>query len=315
MEFVGIKNQGVTDYINSVLQQLFIVIDFRESVLNVSFNKGKEELNENELILYELKNIFHILSEKQVDCTETVEFCKAFIDYGGNPINVLIQMDTLEFLNLLFYRLELALSGLVTNSFGGTLSSQVVCREANHLHEIKEPFFSISLEVSGITSIKQSLKQFCESEILESENQYYCDKCGKKVDALKRLIISKMPKHLIFHLNRYQFDLNTFERIKLNSFFEFPIKINLKEFLLQNENQNQNEDQNYTLSGIIVHTGTLNSGHYHSITNTKTKWLSFNDRVVSEYNTADLENDFYGGLDHDKKKKKQSAYMLIYRHD
>ncbi|KAJ6229109.1 ubiquitin carboxyl-terminal hydrolase [Anaeramoeba flamelloides] len=313
MEYVGLRNHGGTGYLNSIFQQLFMEKEFRETILNFTFSKQKEQLNENELVLYELKNIFHILAKKQVEFTETLEFCKVFKDWEGNPINPRAVMDCSEFMSMLFDKLDSASTGIIKNLFGGTISHQIVCREGNHINEREESFFSISLDVRGHTSFLGSFSKFCEAEMLEGENQYYCVSCGKKVDATKRQIIKKMPKNLIVHLKRYDFDYNTFQRIKLNSYFEFPLETNLKKFTLQNENQNQNENLNFTLHGIIVHKGTVNAGQNYSIINTKEKWIKFDDKKISEYNTADIDQDFYGGLDKNNKEKMQSAYILFYK--
>lgn len=42
-----------------------------------------------------------------------------------------------------------------------------------------------------------------EGEILDGENAYYCEACDKKVSALKRISLKKLPNHLIFVLKRY----------------------------------------------------------------------------------------------------------------
>ena len=58
-------------------------------------------------------------------------------------------------------------------------------------------------------SILKSLESFVEGEILEGDNAYQCEKCNKKVNALKRQCLKKLPKHLILALKRFEFDFDT----------------------------------------------------------------------------------------------------------
>ena len=64
----------------------------------------------------------------------------------------------------------------------------------------------------------------------------------------------------------------------------------------------------YSLKGIIIHSGNANRGHYYSYINTKDgsqlpnnkktkeKWLEFNDWTVKNWNiTQQLESQCYGG--------------------
>ena len=38
-------------------------------------------------------------------------------------------------------------------------------------------------------NLLQSLDQFVKGELLEGDNAYYCEKCGKKRDAVKRMCV------------------------------------------------------------------------------------------------------------------------------
>jgi ubiquitin C-terminal hydrolase len=70
------------------------------------------------------------------------------------------------------------------------------------------------------------------------------------------------------------------------------------------------ECYDYSLKGIIIHSGNADRGHYYSYINTKdsdqpiqqpkqpnknSKWLEFNDRDVKNWNISDLESECYGG--------------------
>ena len=77
-------------------------------------------------------------------------------------------------------------------------------------------------------------------------------------------------------------------RIKLNDYFEFPLELDLQRFsepFIRNR-QTDLADNKYRLSGITVHLGSAESGHYYSIIKVGEKWLEFNDKKVSEFNIA-----------------------------
>ena len=96
----------------------------------------------------------------------------------------------------------------------------------------------------------------------------------------------------------------------------------------------------YVLSGVIVHAGTALDGHYFSLIRERqgqheksdrsmsgsvqpSRWLKMDDEEVIEFNLADMDREAFGGpeetWDDDeevspdrKRKKRQSAFMLIY---
>lgn len=139
-----------------------------------------------------------------------------------------------------------------------------------------------------------------EGEVI---NDFMCDNCKKRVDISKRTLISSTPNVLIVHLQRIIFNFETFRNDKINSFFEFPYQLDLKPYsfyeVMKKENRinpNKTEDDaenptqvqpstdqpdednqwpeeedcyEYKLTGVTVHSGTANAGHYWSYINTR----------------------------------------------
>jgi ubiquitin C-terminal hydrolase len=158
--------------------------------------------------------------------------------------------------------------------------NQIISRECEHTSEREESFFTFSVEVKNKRSLLESLELFVQGDMLEGDNKYHCSTCNKKVDALKRCCIKSLPNNLIIHLKRFEFDLELMRRTKVNEYCEFPLKLNLEPYTFEGLTRREAiakskdtkmfppmhplEYYDYELTGILVHTGTAESGHYYS---------------------------------------------------
>jgi ubiquitin carboxyl-terminal hydrolase 34 len=80
----------------------------------------------------------------------------------------------------------------------------------------------------------------------------------------------------------------------------------------------------FELVGVLVHSGTAESGHYYSYTRERPSarqqqsWVEFNDEVVTQWDISGLETCCFGGSDlrpdgESGFEKSYSAYMLFYQ--
>jgi hypothetical protein len=131
---------------------------------------------------------------------------------------------------------------------------------------------------------------------------------------------------LILHLQRIVFNLDTLLNEKINSRLEFPLDLELNEYMVPDVSI---PDTHYKLKGVVVHIGAAEFGHYFSFINVENeKWLEFNDSKVKEFNVKNLENESFGGISAEtpsddnamggwgwwkqSRENSQNAYMLIY---
>lgn len=324
---------------NSTLQQLFMIPAFSKELMELEDTTLKKGDYDNDVLLqlkvfpfqtYEhsyFKRLFYKMIYTEKEFISPRKFCRSFKDLEGRPTNVREQKDAFEFVSLLFDRLEEQLkptrqNTFVKDLFGGSFSNELTCTGCPHKYEREEPFLSVNLVVKGSYSVQESLMSLVEEQDLSGENAYLCEKCNKKVNATKRASFKKTPDHLIFVLNRFEYDFNKNVRIKINDTYEFTTELDLTQFTqnyLKKSSQYSNlmtsqdlgqikpevtdkEAYKYELNGVVIHTGSADSGHYYSIiktppteSNDKSTWLEFNDTHVSEFDIENLPDVAYGG--------------------
>lgn len=173
-------------------------------------------------------------------------------------------------------------------------------------------------------------------------------------------------------LKRFEMDYNTMQTNKINDYFEFPLKFNIKNFTKYGAPKMGNEvveekkgdsDDNvnkqtapeevcppesyfeYVLKGVVVHTGSVDRGHYYSyiqerqpnkrhnemsqgeeetVNENDLKWFEFNDSIVRPFNVERLASECFGGVESSSAsyfysrrndfmmEKSRSAYILFY---
>jgi len=137
-----------------------------------------------------------------------------------------------------------------------------------------------------------------------------------------RSCFKDIPDNLIFHLKRFDFDLQTLQRNKINDHFDFPTTIDMSQFSVDHltDPDAPIEQDNFELVGILVHTGTAETGHYYSYIRAgdgeNATWLEFNDTEVTEFDSAKIADACFGGDTRSGEyqwSKPYSAYMLFFR--
>ena len=71
------------------------------------------------------------------------------------------------------------------------------------------------------------MDNYLAPERLEGENQYQCDGCNKKQDAVKSTRILSAPAHLLLTLLRFKYDRKTNRRAKVFTNIHYPRELQL----------------------------------------------------------------------------------------
>ena len=333
-KYIGLQNMSSTCYLNSIIQQLFMIPMLRESVLKIN-NSSKTN------ILYELQLLFAGLKIYEFGYYDPRSFVVA------NKLNFYEQMDADEFYGTLIDKVENDIKNLYSVSspnpnpglisklpepknenykyknifnyfFGIEVLDELKFVDCNHKRNNKFFYNSIQLEIKGFDNINDSLKNYFKTEIMDGDNKINCELCKIKRTCHKHLIFKSLPNIFVIILKRFEFDYNTMLKYKLNKYFEFPFKLDMKDYLIENHSETNTE---YELTGITIHYGVADFGHYYDLIKTANgKWYKFNDISVSEFKEEDIPKEAYGEkeiFEEDSSKEKESgknnAYILFYR--
>ena len=154
-QFVGLVNLGCICYMNSMLQQFFMVPQFRYQLLK-ALDESPTDLKEykgyfiDDNLLRQLQIMFANLELSERQAFFGLGFCFAFKDLDGNPTNTALQQDAQEFINFFFGRLEDLLKPtsqkhLLDGVFGGKVCSQLICQSCGNIRSILESYYNLSV--------------------------------------------------------------------------------------------------------------------------------------------------------------------------
>ncbi|CAO1629496.1 unnamed protein product [Sympodiomycopsis kandeliae] len=323
--FVGLKNQGATCYMNSLLQSLFFTNYFRRAVYQIP----TENDIPSESVALALQRVFYLLQSSSQP-VGTTELTKSF---GWKSLDSFLQHDVQEFNRVLQEKLEskmkgTAADGAITRLFVGRMKSYLRCVNVEYESSREEDFYDIQLNVKGMKDLEESFRDYVQTEMLEGDNKYHAEGFGLQ-DAKKGVIFEKFPPVLHLQLKRFEYDIEKDAMVKINDRHEFPMQIDLGDYL-DKDSPVVGEDWKYNLHGVLVHSGDLHGGHYFTLIkpDKDSDWFKFDDDRVTRVLPREVLEDNYGGEYPNghlgqtgvrapvrAMKRFTNAYMLVYVRD
>lgn len=320
---VGLKNQGATCYLNSLLQSLYFTNAFRKAVYQIPTDDEATKTNS----AYTLQRLFYYLQTSDLSVS-TQELTASF---GWDSRQIFEQQDVQELSRVLMDKLEEKMKGTIAERalpdlFVGKSKTYISCINVDFESSRIEDYWDIQLNVRGSKTLHDSFMDYIQVETLEGENKYDAGEPYKLQDAKKGVIFESFPPVLHLQLKRFEYDMHRDAMMKVNDRHEFPEEFDAAPYL--SDNADKSESWEYQLTGVLVHSGDFNAGHYYAflrphangpfykfdddrVTRSTTK-ETFEDNFGGEYNYpngAGVRQPYTAGY---STKKSMSAYMLVY---
>uniref|UniRef100_A0A8C4QAX2 Ubiquitin carboxyl-terminal hydrolase 47 n=1 Tax=Eptatretus burgeri TaxID=7764 RepID=A0A8C4QAX2_EPTBU len=263
--YVGLVNQAMTCYLNSLLQTLYMTPEFRNALYKWEFD-GTEEEGGCKSIPYQLQRLFVQLQTSWKRAVETTDLTRSF---GWDSSEAWQQHDVQELCRVMFDALEqkwknTEQADLINQLYQGKLKDYVRCLDCGYESSRLDTYLDIPLAIrpfgsnQAYCSVEEALQAFVQPETLDGINQYYCEHCGKKCDAHKGLEFLHFPYLLSLQLKRFDFDYSTMHRIKLNDRMTFPEMLDLNSFI------DAPEEEKCCQADSCADSGAENEGSCHS---------------------------------------------------
>ena len=162
------------------------------------------------------------------------------------------------------------------DNFSMNLRSKTCCQSCFRKVEHIEKLFIVPIPFTPNAEISESLEIFFEAGVFQS----LCSGCNYRSSVKKQLEITKLPKILIFQLQKAE---------NLNIFHRFPSEnLSLDNFCEKKSNCF------YNLYAVCIYRAYAhNTGHYYSyVKKSNNKWYKFNDdREIHEISLKEIYED------------------------
>lgn len=196
---------------------------------------------------------------------------------------------------------------IIPGLFEGKSTMTTRCCTCETQSNRMEAFMDVALPVEAGRSLEWTLSSQGIPEELQGSNKYYCEFCNTYCEAQRWWRLAALPDVLTIQLKLFAFDVpHRSSGGKVSVAMSCPLQMKFKEWCSEDCEE---KDDEYKLTGIIVHEGSAaSSGHYYSYIykSDYNQWFCFDDSMVSQVSENDLK-DLFSAM-----SSCRTAYMLFY---
>lgn len=312
LPYVGLVNEGSTCYLNSVIQALFHLPSFRQTLYLM-------EHIERDPVISALRRLF-----AQLHCgTRNVKTKELTDAFGWGDDDACVQHDVHEMMQKLFDRLEMICKGtaqenFVRDHFYGEITYITRIVDGVEYNAFRnEGFYDVELLVKHRKDIYESLDLWAEPERIENvslEIKKGEPSTTHTVERSQRF--ARLPPVLLIHPNRAEFSMETFRVTTLPGKWEFPTILDLEAYMLPTQRDGGDIkilNFVYELRSIVIHQGVAHSGHFYTYVRLKDEWVCFNDiRVFTVQEDSVMASAFGGDAGLSWRRSNERASLLVY---
>lgn len=315
--YLGLRNQGNTCYMNSLLQTLHHLPEFRQAIYSIPTQL--DNTSAVELVPLELQRVFYELQYAEATGASEVGTELLTRSFGWGRREVMVQQDVQEFARMLCDALQSSMHALavpdgIASLFEGRTSSLTRCTRVKFESEKEERFYDLQVQVQGCSSLHAALRAFVREERLQGDNKYNTRNpdLGRQ-DARRAVRFKHLPPVLQMHLKRFEYDYESGTMRKLQQEFAFPTKLRLHRYMARGADP----PSEYVLQAVLSHAGDAGSGHYVAYVRPRGEqtWYEFDDTRVTPVREEVAVRQQYGGRYARGRAvfgAPPNAYMLVY---
>jgi ubiquitin C-terminal hydrolase len=168
---------------------------------------------------------------------------------------------------------------IVGDLFAGAIATNVRCAACRNTQSRYESFMSLSLPIpAGVASAELA---DCMRLYLTpiAPEEWQCPACGRRAPPVRECAIYRAPTVMIVHLKRFARAASG-ELVKVTTPVRYPDLLDLGQF--------PGSRGEFRLRAVVMHTGTMERGHYTAaaIDPHSGDWFLFNDASVAKVTQA-----------------------------
>ncbi|KAJ8599178.1 hypothetical protein CTAYLR_010154 [Chrysophaeum taylorii] len=299
-QFGGIRNQGNTCYLSSLLQTLYHAEPFRQAVVEGQQCRGWFRRRPPLTTRTALAGVFAQLAKNQT--ADTSRLTRAL------RVDPRQQQDIQEYVRILFA--ALAGDDVSLSAYEGEAETylEITPEEVEALgREVTktrtEPFLDLSLDLRP--TLRDAVAAYLTPDVLDGDNKWKTPDDGYRA-ALKGYRFTSLPKFLVVHLKRFAYDFERDRVAKLPDPLSFPLEFDAQEYGMAATKTT------FRLHAVVIHVGDALAGHYYAFVDPYCdgRWLRFDDHTVRP---TDIKHVFMEGRGTRIGSASVGAYLLQYK--